>query len=44
MNECKHNWVEVDWGARYRKAGEFMYHCTRCHQCRFAMLVGGAAQ
>ena len=40
MKECKHNWVEVAWGKRFRAANTFMYHCTRCHQCRIAKLIG----
>lgn len=44
MNECKHNWVESNFAKKYRKPNEYMYHCTRCQQCRFAVLVGSSAQ
>jgi hypothetical protein len=37
---CKHRWVEVNWlREEYRKPNEFVYHCTRCYQCRFAQLI-----
>lgn len=39
MTECKHRWIEVDWGKPYRKANRYMYVCFRCHQCRIADLI-----
>jgi hypothetical protein len=39
MNECKHNWVESSFAARYRKPNEYMYQCTRCWQSRFVALM-----
>ena len=39
MAECKHRWVETDWGKPYREARTFMYHCVRCNQCRIARLI-----
>ncbi len=43
VNECKHNWVESNFAKKYRKPNEYMYHCTRCSQCRFAVLIGRSA-
>ena len=40
MIECKHRWVEQNWGKPYRDANTYMYCCTRCHQTRIARLIG----
>jgi len=40
--DCKHRWVEKDWGKPYRNANTFMYYCYRCHQCRIARLTTNA--
>lgn len=37
--ECKHNWIEVNWGAKYRVEGSYYYACTRCYQCRIVKLI-----
>jgi hypothetical protein len=37
--ECKHRWVEVDWGKKSRNEGSYMFHCIRCYQCRIAQLI-----
>jgi hypothetical protein len=37
--ECKHRWVEIDWGKKHRTPGHYYYACTRCYQCRIAQLI-----
>jgi len=37
--ECKHNWIEVNWGEKYRVEGSYYYACTRCYQCRIVKLT-----
>ena len=39
MNECKHRWVEQNWGRPSLHEGTVMYYCYRCHQCRIAQLL-----
>lgn len=40
MTECKHRWIEQNWGKPYRAPNIYMYYCARCHQARIARLIG----
>jgi hypothetical protein len=38
MTECKHRWVETNWGKPTLTEDRVIYHCVKCFQTRLVLL------